>query len=158
MARKISPMSRKQPQAERAVSMRVTVLYPPPGVAMCLRSKDDDIVDRVISGASDLTFEFMVRAKRVDGSDAPRLLGLFVYGPPAQRFVYIRVGTLAGQPGSCWSRAAKIPLSGISWTMIEQAGRGGGRLEVKVSGRTKRGGGPFCATVPLLDGGWRVAD
>lgn len=135
--------------------MRVTVLKPPPGVAMCLRSKDENIVDRVVSSGNDLAFDFVVRAKRVDGSNAPRLLGPFAFGPPTQRFVYVRVGTLAGQPESCWTRAAKIPLSGITWRMIDQVGRGAMRLETKVSGLAKSGG-PFCATVSLLDGGWRV--
>ena len=155
MARKVTLTGPRQTQAEYTVPLRVTVIDPPSGVAMCLRSKDDDIVDRVISSGDDLSFDLMVRAKRIDGNDAPRLLGPFVYGPPAYRFVYIRVGTLAAQPESCWTRAAKIPLLGITWKTIDQLRRGARRLEVKVSGRTKCGG-PFCATVPLLDGGWRA--
>lgn len=127
MARKVPLSDRKGSQPERVVSMRIIVIEPPPGVAMCLHSKDDEIVERIIASSDHLSFDFTARARRANDSGAPRLLGPFVYGPPAQRFVYIRVGTLAGQPESCWSRAAKIPLSGITWTMIEQAGHGGAR-------------------------------
>lgn len=45
-------------QAEREVQMRVTVLDPPPGVALCLRSKDDDLVGRMISTGDDISFDF----------------------------------------------------------------------------------------------------
>jgi len=154
MALKSSPTKRRPTQPKRAIAMRVTILDPPPDVAMCLRSKDDDIVDRTVASGDVLSFDFTVRAQRVVGSKAPRLLGPFVYGPPAQRFVYIRIGTLTGQADSCWTRAAKIPLAGITWEMVGRAARGAGRLEARVDGRAKDGG-PFCATVPLLDGGWR---
>lgn len=81
-----------------------------PGVAMPLRGEDDELVARTLSGGEDVTFDFEVRVKGVAGSDAPRFLGPFVFGSPAQRFVYIRIGTLADQPESCWMRAAKVPI------------------------------------------------
>jgi hypothetical protein len=91
-------------ESEREVPMRIAVLNPLPGVAMCVRRKDDELVGRAVSTGDDLSFNFVMRAKRVDGHDAPRLLGPFAFGPPAQRFVYIRVGTLVGQKEVCWTR------------------------------------------------------
>jgi hypothetical protein len=44
-----------------------------------------------------------------------------------------------------------VPLSDITEKLI----RSGRRLEARFNG-TARDGGPACATVPLLDGGWRT--
>ena len=50
-----------------------------------------------------------------------------------------------------WQRRAKVPLAGITWTMIKK----GSVIEAHIEG-TARDGGPACATVPLLGGGWKV--
>lgn len=142
---------------EREVAMRVTLLKPPAGVAFCLRAKDDDLIDRIVATGDDISFDFTMRVKRVDGSGQARFLGRFALGPPASPFVYIGSGTFAGQSESSWSRRAKIALAGITWNMIERALGGRTRLDACVVGETKDGG-PLCATVSLLDGGWRIAD
>jgi hypothetical protein len=77
--------------------------------------------------------------------------GPFVQGPPKQRFVYINIGTYAGQDGSPWSRRLKVPLIGITRKMITA----GGILEARVIG-TGPDGGPTCATVKDFDGWIRV--
>jgi hypothetical protein len=76
--------------------------------------------------------------------------GPFVQGPPQQRFVYVDIGTYAGQADSRWSRRLKIPLEGIPAKTIPT----GGVLEARVPG-TGRDGGPNCATVKDFDG-WKV--
>lgn len=136
--------------------MRVTLVAPPEGVAFGLRTANHELVDRTISTGQDLAFTFTLRAKRIEESDLPRFFGPLAHGSPAERFVRINIGTLADQADSCWTRAAKIPLSSITWKMIDEAGRDESGLEAKVSGRAKDGGPP-AATVPLLNGGWRVA-
>jgi hypothetical protein len=84
-----------------------------------------------------------------------RFLGPFTQGPPTARFVYVTSGQSAGQPGSCWNRRAKIPLGGITWSLLEQVlAKKGAVLEVQIEG-TGRDGGPACATVPLART-WRV--
>jgi hypothetical protein len=71
--------------------------------------------------------------------------------------VYVNSGTLAGQVDSRWTRRAKIHLEGISWELIERALASPGTvLEARIAGMA-RDGGPACATVPLLDGGWRIS-
>ena len=76
--------------------------------------------------------------------------GPFIQGPRRQRFVYIDIGTYAGQTGCCWSRRLKVPLDGITAKDI----RAGGVLEARVPG-TGRDGGPNCATVRDFDG-WKA--
>jgi len=78
-----------------------------------------------------------------------------VQGPTNGRFIYIGIGTLAGQLGSIWSRRLKIPLQGITWEMIEQLlDDSNSILETRVPG-TGKDGTPNCATVKPFDG-WYV--
>ncbi|MEK6371421.1 MAG: DUF5990 family protein [Acidobacteriota bacterium] len=63
-------------------------------------------------------------------------------------------GTYAGQADTPWSRRAKVPLAGITWALIKRAK--GAPLEARING-TGSDGGPACGTVPLLDGGWKIA-
>ena len=147
-----STASRTGSTEAQELPMRITILNPVPGVALTVRG--DDPRAAVIPTGPEVSFDFVVRVKRIPGDDHPRFLGACTQGPPSQRFVYVDVGTLADQADSRWTRAAKIPLSGISWSLINEAWRHGGRLEARIQGRAKDGG-PACATVPLLEGGWR---
>jgi hypothetical protein len=52
-------------------------------------------------------------------------------------------------------RRMKLPLGGISRQQLAELARIDGKLVVTVDG-TARDGGPACATVPLLGGGWKV--
>jgi hypothetical protein len=78
-----------------------------------------------------------------------------VQGPANERFIYIDIGTYAGEPGATWGRRLKIPLKGISKEMISELLSGTGKmLETKVPG-TGRDGGPNCGTVKPF-GGWHL--
>ncbi|HEY7635758.1 MAG TPA: DUF5990 family protein [Gemmatimonadales bacterium] len=86
----------------------------------------------------------------------PSLLGRVTQGPPSARFVYVNSGVRAGQADSCWDRRAKVPITGITSHLIDSVEhKRGTRLEARIAG-TAGDGGRACATVPLLDGGWRV--
>ncbi len=98
----------------------------------------------------DLKFEFSVGVGPGTGKAMATLTGPFVQGPSGERFVYIDIGTCAGQAGSCWTRRLKIPLAGITTEMIAQDGI----LEARVPG-TGKDGGPTCATVKPF-GGWKL--
>lgn len=78
-----------------------------------------------------------------------RFTGEFAQGPAAARFVYVRSGTLAGQPDAAWTRRAKVPLWGISAELVQATLESGRALEARVAG-TAKDGGPFFASVPLL--------
>lgn len=145
---------------QRELPLRITVLYPPSGVTFCLQRGQGgkaDLVAPTSASASQLTLDFTVRVGNGPEDGPPRLLGSFVQGPPAGRFVYVNSGTLAGQADSCWTRRAKVFLTGISWPLIKElTSKPDAVLEARVWGVAKDGG-PACAKVPLLDGGWKVA-
>jgi hypothetical protein len=138
--------------SETIVQMRITAVRPPAGVQFCLQRGKDDLVAPVISKGADLHFDFEVRAYPA-ANGGVRLVGPFSQGPPTARFVYIRIGTAAGQPDSPWTRRVKVPLNGIDWTMIE-ASRDRG-LAAAYEG-TAKDGTPACATVKLTKP-WRPA-
>jgi len=140
---------------ERDLPLRITLVQPPGDVVFCLQRGTAEIVSAVQAAGDDLSFDLRVRVGDRPGG-LPNFLGPFTQGSPAGRFVYVNSGVRAGQADSCWDRRLKVPLSGITWPMIEEAlAAPGAVLEARVAG-TAGDGGPACATVPLLDGGWRL--
>ena len=140
---------------DRELKLRIVLEKPPAGVDFGLqkgRGSAYETIQTQRSGAKDLKFEFTVTAKAT-GKAAPTLGGPFVQGPSAKRFVYLDIGTYAGQTETPWSRRLKIPLTGITAKMIEQVS-GPAVLEARVPG-TGRDGGPNCATVKDFSG-WSV--
>jgi hypothetical protein len=128
------------------LNLRIVVVAPPPNVTFCIGSKRGGFPGQVRSTGHDLMFEVVARVKE------GRLLGDEIQGPPTARFVYVASGTLAGDAASCWTRRAKVPLSGITPAMMAK----GGTLVAKIAGVAKDGG-PACASVPLLGGKWVAA-
>lgn len=66
---------------------------------------------------------------------------------PERRFVYIRIGQLAGDTSSSWSRRMKIDIHDVGGTLLARATEGKGVVEIEVNG-TAKDGTPACATVP----------
>jgi hypothetical protein len=134
----------------RELILRIIVLQPPPGVDFGLQKGSGNAYETVQTQRSDrddLVFEFRPSIKEGVFDSMAALGGPFVQGPPRQRFVYLDIGTCAGQTASSWSRRMKIPLTGIPAKFL----RTGGVLEARVPG-TGRDGGPACATVKDFDG------
>jgi hypothetical protein len=110
-----------------------------------------------LSAGEDLSFDFTIRVASGE-SEPPRFLGPYTHGPPSGRFVYLCVGTLAGQTDSCWTRRGKVPLSGITRELIAQVRHTPNlSLEGRVWG-TAKDGSPVCASVKLMDSGWRLLE
>ena len=65
---------------------------------------------------------------------------------PQRRFVYIRIGQLAGDKASPWSRRMKIDIHDIEPDLLKRAASGSGVVETTVGG-TGADGTPACATV-----------
>jgi len=143
---------------EKELKLRIVLEKPPPGVDFGLQKGHGsryETVQTQRSGRKDLQFAFAVRVKNDRSDGTPNFLGPFVQGPPGERFVYLDIGTYAGQTDSCWSRRIKVPLRGITWEMIEHvAANAAAILEARVPG-TGRDGGPACATVKIF-AGWSV--
>ena len=143
-------------QAE--VPLRITLVAPPSGVTFCLQRGRDELIDARRSTGADLSFDFTVRVRPASGKDPMVFLGPFTQGPPATRFVYVNSGTMAGESASAtaWTRRAKIPLAGITASMVEMAlAKRGYRIEARIQG-TAGDGGPACATCRPLGDGWSV--
>lgn len=140
---------------EREIPLRITLIDPPTGVDFCLQRGRSELVDVIRSSGATISFELSVRV-RASKDGAPNFLGDFVQGTVSDRFIYVNSGQRAGQAGTGWDRRAKVKLHGITWEMIEQVhATPGAILEARTPGRAGDGG-PCCATVPLLGGGWKI--
>lgn len=140
-----------------AVKMRIVVEKPPGGIDYALQKGSGNTYEAVQvqrSANDDLSFEFEARM-RGQGKNVA-LGGPFVQGPSGAKFVYIDIGTYAGQKNTQWARRLKVPLTGISPTMISRAAKHTNSvLEARVPGTDKKGE-PSCATVKPF-AGWKLA-
>jgi hypothetical protein len=130
----------KRDQTE--IAARIVIESPVPGVLHSLQSKDGHPLDPKWSRDGEaLEFDFPLRV-----SEGPKFFGDQVRPEgPKRRFVYIRVGSAAGQPGSPWSRRMKIDIHDTDANLIDRA-IAGGTLELVVNG-TAKNGTPACATI-----------
>ena len=142
---------------ERQVTLRVIVEQPPSGVDFGLQEghgNDYKTVQKQRFADQDLRFEFPIRVKEGKNGQ-PNFLGPFAQGPASSRFIYLDIGTYAGQTKTPWSRRLKIPLAGITWQMIEQASEASVVIQARVPG-TGKDGGPTCGTVKQFSG-WALS-
>lgn len=129
--------------------LRVSVIGPPAGVVFAVQRGRAELLAPATITTDALVFEFPAWVAGTT-SHPLRLTGEFTQGPPSARFVYVNSGAAAGQAGSCWSRRAKVPLSGITAALVQAAlQQPHGLLQASIAG-TGRDGGPVCASVPLL--------
>jgi Family of unknown function (DUF5990) len=140
---------------ERELKLQIVLEKPTTGVDFGLqqgKGVNYGTVQTQRSSGEDLSFEFTVRVKG-DGNDSPpNFLGPFVHGPSGQRFVYIDIGTCAGQMQTVWSRRLKIPLGGITSEMIARTPVNGNLVaHVRWMGND---GGPACGTAKPF-AGWK---
>jgi hypothetical protein len=146
------PATRKH--STETLSLRITVVDPPPNILWALQLGRDEIVKPVFSSRTRISFDFTVEVVENSSSAGFRLRGPAVQGRPGERFVYLRMGAYAGQIGAAAGWRAKIGLEGISRKLIAAAkAKPLGVLEVQFAGTGPKGG-PACATVELS--GWRV--
>ena len=139
------------------IPIRVRVVRPPSGVRFRVQRGRSDLDDPTRVTDGEISFDLTVRVGDTRPDGLPNFLGPYAQGPPAGRFLYVNSGTLAGQTDSCWTRRAKVPFRDITWAMVEEVLSGEDTvLEARIAGAAGDGG-PASATVPLLDGGWRVA-
>ena len=135
---------------EPEITLRIVLETPPPGVDFGIqkgRGSLFEVLQKQRSKGADLSFEFSVGVRNADGSGTPDFSGPIVQGPRGGRFVYVDIGTMAGQLDTPWSRRLKVPLTGITADQIRRATSGaGGILSTRVPG-TGKDGGPSCASV-----------
>jgi hypothetical protein len=134
------------------IRMRIVIEQPVIGVLHSLQAGDDQPRDPKSSSAGEpLTFDFAIRI-----GPGPKFFGDQVRREgPERRFVYIRIGRLAGDPASRWSRRMKIDIHDIGQDLLDRATNGGGVVETSVNG-TGKDGTPACATLRPM--GRRIAE
>jgi len=141
------------------LALRVILENPPPGVDFGIQKgsgNNYDTTQKQRSTSKDLIFEFTITVKSAKDSSL-NFAGPIVQGKPNDRFLYVDIGTYAGQSDTAWARRLKIPLKGINSAMIDELnGNPNVILETKVTG-TGRDGGPNCGTVKPFDG-WYIAN
>jgi len=137
----------RPPQTE--IRMRLTVETPVPGVWHSLQDKLSSPVDTKQSeDGGPLNFDFAVRI-----AEGPKFYGEHVRSEgPERRFVYIAVGSQAGQHVCEWSRRMKIDIHDIPQALLDRTAKGG-VLEGSFNG-TGKDGTPACATIKPIT--WRA--
>lgn len=133
----------------RPITLRLIVADPVPGVRYSLQDKVNTPVDPQAATDAAMSLEVTITL-----TDDGRMTGPFVRREgPMRRFVYIAIGTSAGDHDSAWSRRAKIDVHDIPADLLDLA-MTGRMLETRLPGRA-RDGGPACATVRPLEA-WRA--
>ena len=138
------------PRADQTeIRARLVIEQPVAGVLHSLQQDDAPLDPRRSKAGEPLAFDFPLRV-------AP---GPKVFGPqvrregPVRRFVYIRIGTAAGDRTSPWTRRMKIDIHDIEPALFDEA-MAGGVLVGTING-TAKDGTPACATIRPVS--WRVA-
>jgi hypothetical protein len=140
-----------------SLALRIIVVDPPPNILWALQVGSDERVMPSSKTQNRISFDFAVEVVASSSKGAFRLRGPAVQGRPGERFVYLRIGTYAGQTGTDVARRAKISLEGISAGLLDAVkSKPAGVLEVRFAGTDSKGCAA-CATVPLLGSGWYVA-
>lgn len=131
------------------IRMHIRVEDPVAGVFHSLQDKGSSPVDTKQSAdGAPLVFDFPLRA-----ADGPRFYGDQVRNEgPVRQFVYVAVGTQAGQHVCEWSRRMKIDIHDVPADLLAAA-ISGATLEVSVPGKGADGT-PACATIH--DRRWRT--
>ena len=127
------------------IRMRIVIEQPVVGVLHSLQTGDTGILDPKSSKAGEpLTFDFPMRV-----APGPKFFGDQIRREgPVRRFVYIRIGQLAGDHASRWTRRMKIDVHDTPQDLLDCAMAGEGVVEMTVNG-TGKDGSPACATVTV---------
>ena len=139
------------PRADQTeIRARIVIEQPVRGVLHSLQEGDDKPLDPKRSQAGEpLAFDFPLRI-----APGPKFFGPQVRREgPVRRFVYIRIGTSAGDRSSPWTRRMKIDIHEIEPALLDAA-MAGGVLEGTLNG-TLPDGSPACATIRPV--AWRIA-
>jgi Family of unknown function (DUF5990) len=88
----------------RELTLRIIIEKPPHGIDFALQKGSGSIYETVQkqrSARKDLVFEFQPLIREGVSDSMAALSGPFVQGPARRRFVYVDIGTYAGQADSC---------------------------------------------------------
>lgn len=134
------------------ISLKILLQHPVEGTMYGLqkgKGPNYETVQAQLGKGQDLTFDFTAKVKKRNGSSV-RLTSPFVQGSPGNRFVYIVIGSYAGQIASRWSGRLKVPLSETTLEIL-QSDESNCLWSCVVPGKDT-GGKPVFATVKPFEG------
>jgi Family of unknown function (DUF5990) len=137
--------------------IRIILESPPPGVDFGIQKGNGnkyETIQKQRSTINNLSFEFKISVKE-SKTALPNFAGPFVQGPINERFIYVDIGTYAGQIDSVWGRRLKIPLRDISSETIKLLLSDSSLILITKVPGTGKDGGPNCATVKPFSG-WHL--
>lgn len=130
------------------IKMRIVIETPVPGVLHSLQEDDAPLDAKRSNAGEPLAFDFPLRIAPKSDNGGPKFYGKQVRSEgPVRRFVYVRIGTSAGDRASPWTRRMKIDIHDIDQALLDRA-TAGGVLEGTING-TAKDGSPACATIRL---------
>ena len=140
---------------EGALPFRLVVEHPLPEVRLRIQRGHDELLAPSHEDAEATVFEFTLRV--VTGREGTLVLrGPEVQGGQSDRFVYVNWGVRAGDKESRWDRRANVSLRDLTSSVLQELLQTPGAvIEARIEG-TGDDGGPACASVEMLGGGWRV--
>ncbi len=143
---------------EFELPIRLILVNPPAGVDFGIQKGKGAQYETLFAQQRkqrDISFDFSLTVKDNRKDGLPNFVGPLAQGTVEKRFLYVDVGTYAGKNDTQWSRRMKVPLGGISRSLIMKvANRPGHALSARIPGAGKDGS-PSCATVKLL-GHWEI--
>ncbi len=148
---------------EKTVRLRVVCVGPPDPIEhdaeFGIQDKKRTVAEKPLDANGDVHYDIEVRARWHDQKELPNFLGPWTNGKIEERFLYLAWTPLDPDAprGPLSGGRMKIHLKSITWEQIEEADETGGVLIARVNGRNSDGS-LACASVPLLDGGWVVAN
>ena len=142
------------PRADQSeIRARIVIEQPVAGVLHSLQQDDAPLDPKRSQAGEPLAFDFPLRIAPPRDDQRPKFFGPQVRREgPLRRFVYVRIGTAAGDRASPWSRRMKIDIHDIDPALLDRA-MAGGVLVGTING-TAKDGSPACATIRPVS--WRV--
>jgi len=140
------------------ITAQVVLETPPAGVDYGIQKGSGSKYETILKQRSvnkDLLFEFTITVK-AGKENAFDFAGPVVQGKAGERFVYIDIGTYAGQPDAAWDRRLKIPLYGIADAAIKKVIADPAMILTTTVAGIGKDGGPNCGTVKPFSG-WQLA-
>ena len=136
------------------VRARIVIEQPVPGVLHSLQQDDAPLDPKRSKAGEPLAFDFPLSIELPNDNHRPKFFGKQVRREGLERrFVYIRIGTSAGDWTSPWRRRMKIDIHDIDEGLLDKAAKGG-LLTGTING-TAKDGSPACAKIRPVT--WKIA-
>lgn len=143
---------------EEVLDFRIIVEKPVAGAVYGVQKgsgNNYETLQKQTASSADLIFDIVLPAKRNKEGNLV-LCGPLSQGPPHERFLYLDIGSYAGQGNAPFSGRLKIPLPKISDEFRKEATAGRALIST-VYGTNEKTGRPIGGTVKPVDG-WKVSE